>query len=811
MRPPFSRTLFLGALLAVTGCDQEMISLDSGTTSSLTVRAYVDANGNGTYDAGTDEGVASATITAAGPGGATTATTGADGVATFPALTPGGYELSIAGAAPTGTVLATATTPVVAAPFRGVALTAEFRYSLLAGSISGRLYRDDNESGEYEAEADLPAAGIELMLFEGAVAPEAPPESAAQGVAIRTTTTDADGTFSFDILRPGTYTLQVNPLETMDIVGGATQVVTVGAGVEVSLGVVFEGTLLISVADARNAPEGQTVTIQGIVTWHPTFDNRTYFLQDETGGLSTFDFNRPDIEIGDRIQITGTRGAFRGEVQVSPILTLENLGIAGEPDPRQVTGMETNDGTVAGQLVTIDATVQSVEVQSFGTQRIILRDGTGTDFPVRADNRTGVTEDLWTVGEVFGVTGVVGTDDRDDLAHRIEVRSPADLAEGGSVVPIADARAMVGETVVVQGVITWQNQWDDRIFFFQDATGGLSSFFSGAPTLQRGDIVRIQGGISAFRGETQISPSSLQVLGNVAVPAPRGVTAAQINAGTAQGELVTITGILQTVEEVSFGSQNVTIRDGAGTDFSVFVDNRTGVSTGDWPAVGSTVRVTGVLGTDDRNDPAPRIELRDINDLVVGTAGQLSIAEARAMDGATVILEGVVTWQTEWDGRIYFFQDATAGISTFHSGAPDLNEGDRVRVTGEVSTFRGETQIGSITDLTVLGNEAVPTPRPVTGEQINHGLFQGELVVASGTLLTVTELSFGTQSVAVQDTGGTSFVVYVDNRTGMSAADWPALGSMVRVMGVLGTDDRNEPARLETRRPGDVTTIPATN
>ena len=415
------------------------------------------------------------------------------------------------------------------------------------------------------------------------------------------------------------------------------------------------------------------------------------------------------------------------------------------------------------------------------------------------------------MGEVFGVTGVVGTDDRDDLAHRIEVRSPADLAEGGSVVSIADARALAGETVVLQGVITEQNQWDDRVFFFQDATGGISAFFSGAPTLQRGDVVRIQGDIGAFRGETQISPSSLQVLGNVAVPAPRGVTAAQINAGTAQGELVTITGILQTVEEVSFGSQNVTIRDGAGTDFSVFVDNRTGVSTGDWPAVGSTVRVTGVLGTDDRNDPGPRIELRDTNDLVVGTAGQLSIAEARAMDGATVIVEGVVTWQTEWDGRIYFFQDATAGISTFHSGAPDLNEGDRIRVTGEVSSFRGETQIGSITDLTVLGNEAVPTPRMVTGDQINSGLFQGELVSASGTLLTVTELGFGTQSVTVQDAGGTSFVVYVDNRTGMSAADWPALGSMVRVMGVLATDNRNEPARLETRRPGDVTTLPAAN
>jgi hypothetical protein len=43
------------------------------------------------------------------------------------------------------------------------------------------------------------------------------------------------------------------------------------------------------------------------------------------------------------------------------------------------------------------------------------------------------------------------------------------------------------------------------------------------------------------------------------------------------------------------------------------------------------------------------------------------------------------------------------------------------------------------------------------------------------------------------------------------AADWPALGSTVRVVGVLGTDDRDQDEgrgpRIENRNAGDVSVI----
>lgn len=810
MRRSCSRLSILAALLSSFACDQEMITLDSGTPASLSVRAYVDVNGNGIFD-GSDTGIGSATITVSGEGADQSTTTDNAGLANFAALLPGSYTLSISGASPEGAVLTSATNPVVAAPFRGGALSAEFRYAQLPGSIGGRLFRDDNASGAYEAEFDLPAAGIQITLSDGQ--PAAAGAASSSQVVIAQLDTDADGAFLFDVLRPGTYTLEVSPLETMEIVGGATQTVTVGPGAAVPIEVLFTGTLLISMADARNAPDGQTVTIEGVVTYHPTFDNRTYFLQDETAGLSVFDFNRPDIVIGDRIQITGTRGAFRGEIQVSPIITLENLGNVGEPEPRRVTGADINAGTFAGQLVVIDGTVQVIDVGSFDNQDVTLRDASGTDFMVRADSRTGVLPGAWTVGSVFAVSGVLGTDDRNDLPHRIEVRSTDDVVAGGTKISIASARGMAGETVVIQGIVTWQNaDIGNRVFFFQDASGGISAFFSAAPMMNRGDLIQIEGEIGAFRGETQISPDDLIVLGNGAIPSPRGVSGADINGGVAQGELVTVTGTLQSVTELSFGNQDVVVRDGAGTDFHVFVDSRNGVVAGDWPALSSTVRVTGVLGTDDRDTPGPRIELRDIDDIVVGTPGQTSIAEARQMVGSTVIIEGIVTWQTQWDSRVFFFQDDSGGLSAFESTAPALNEGDRLRLTGDISQFRGETQIGSVTDFVVVGGGVAPPARMVSSAQVNDGLFQGELVEVTGTLISVTELSFGNQDVVVQDVTGTNVSIFVDSRNGMSTGDWPATGTMVMVKGVLGTDNRNDPGpRIEVRSTADVTTVPPAN
>ncbi|MBT8403676.1 MAG: hypothetical protein KJP18_07465 [Gemmatimonadetes bacterium] len=798
MRRSFPRVLAVAALLALVGCDEESITLATGSPSTLTVRAYVDTNGDGVWTAGVDEPIASVTITATSTSGGAggDATTGAEGQATLEGLLPGSYEVQFGGTMPTGSALSTAANPVVVAPFRGAALETEFRFTWFPASITGRLFRDDDDSGDFDPAADLPAAGIGMALYAG---------STATGTPIATLQTSADGAYAFMGLRPGTYTVEVDALETMEIVGGTTQTLMLAPEQAASLPVLFTGTLRVDVADARAAADGQTVTIRGVVTWQAQWDSRSYFLQDGTAGINVFDFDGPDLQIGEEIEITGTRGAFRGELQVSPVVALENFGDVGEPTPRAVTGDEINAGMFQGELVTIDGIVQAVDlVNNFGTHVVTVTDGAGTTFSIYVDNRTGVDAGDWSVGSTYGLTGVLGFDERDALPSRLEVRFAEDLQLGGSALSIADARTRDGESVVIQGVISWQANWDDRVFFLQDATGGISVFFGGAEALQRGDVVQIRGTIGAFRGEVQMSPQSVTVVGSGPAPSPRGVTGAEINAGSFQGELVTVTGELVSVNVLSFDNQDVTIRDAAGTEFSVYVDSRTGLGSGAWPAPGATVRVTGVIGNDDRNDPAARVEARGTEDLVVATAGQISVAEARSMDGMTVTIEAVVTWQTSWDSRVYFFQDGTGGMSAFQNGAPNLNRGDRVRITGTVGSFRSEVQM-SPDVVTVIGGGPPLAPRVVPAAAVNAGLYQGELVQVSGTLVNVETLSFDNQEVTVRDAAGGMATIYVDSRNGVLPAAWPAPGASVTVTGTLGTDDRlDQPYRIELRDAADL-------
>ncbi|MBT8336127.1 MAG: hypothetical protein KJO11_05945, partial [Gemmatimonadetes bacterium] len=93
MRRSFPRVLAVAALLALVGCDEESITLATGSPSTLTVRAYVDTNGDGVWTAGVDEPIASVTITATSTSGGAggDATTGAEGQATLEGLLPGSY------------------------------------------------------------------------------------------------------------------------------------------------------------------------------------------------------------------------------------------------------------------------------------------------------------------------------------------------------------------------------------------------------------------------------------------------------------------------------------------------------------------------------------------------------------------------------------------------------------------------------------------------------------------------------------------------------------------------------------------------
>lgn len=95
------------------------------------------------------------------------------------------------------------------------------------------------------------------------------------------------------------------------------------------------------------------------------------------------------------------------------------------------------------------------------------------------------------------------------------------------------------------------------------------------------------------------------------------------------------------------------------------------------------------------------------------TDNSVSVAHLRAQeDGSTAAIEGVVTVLPGVLGSQYFYiQDDSAGIQvySYRKDFPDLETGDRVRITGEKSTSRGEARIKTTTqeDMYVVssGNE----------------------------------------------------------------------------------------------------------
>lgn len=601
-----SRSFLLSAIaLGLVACTDKMITLSEGTNSTLSVRVYVDADGDGAFDAAADVAISGVTVSTTGTADLSD-TTGADGVASFE-LAPGSYTLAVAGDVPTGAVLATATNPVAVAQFQGGTLTSEFRYSFIPGILAGVVFRDEDANGVFDAGTDTPAGGLSLTLLSGTD-------------TVGTGATATDGTFMFTTLRPGDFSLVITPFPTITLVGGNSVAVTISPDAQTNLEIEFTGNLVIPVADARNAADGDAVAIEGVVSWQAQFRTTLdAFMQDGSAGMTLFDFNQPAVTIGDSIRVVGRKGTFRGEVQIDSVFTLEVLANVGEPTATLVTAADINAGSFQSQFVTIDGTVDSLTADFFDNARVYLTDGAGDTFVAESDSRTGVASTDWAVGLLYTVNGVLGSDDRDALQYRLETRSIDDLIAGGSAVTVAEARMMVGQEVTVEATLTWQAEWQTGRLegFMQDGTAGIALFDFGVdPTgLQRGDRLRIRGTVSAFRGEVQLGNSTVfSVVGTDPLPTPRAVTAAEINAPMFQGELVTITGTADSVQADFFDNARVFMTDGAGDTFVVESDSRSGIVSADW-VVGNSYTVTGLLGFDDRDGIPARLEVRDANDM----------------------------------------------------------------------------------------------------------------------------------------------------------------------------------------------------
>jgi hypothetical protein len=174
---------------------------------SISGRAYVDMNGNGTRDGG-DIDLSGVAIALSGASSANTNT--AAGAFSFTPLAGGSYSVGAPSTA-SGYLLASAASVAVTLPAGGSG-TAEFRY--LPGGITGRAYVDLNKNGVRDA-GDVDLSGVAIAL---------------SGASSANTNTAA-GAYSFMQLAGGAYSVGAPSTASGYLLASAASVaVTLPAG-----------------------------------------------------------------------------------------------------------------------------------------------------------------------------------------------------------------------------------------------------------------------------------------------------------------------------------------------------------------------------------------------------------------------------------------------------------------------------------------------------------------------------------------------------------------------------------------------------
>ena len=413
-----------GALLALAACDEA--AAPAGTPGDVSVRAYVDRDASGSFTTG-DSSLAGVQVTAtpseATGGESRTATTNSGGIATFEDVPPGSYTIAVTGGEPVGAVLTTNPAPTVGVSFQGtVTGSAEFRYSFFPGTVSGRIFRDDDASGGYST-GDVVGAGltVNLRADTGATAP---------GAIVATTTTDAAGAFTFTLLAPGSYWVELeNPTTISYGAAGALRRVTVGPQGTISVPAIFTGSLVSPIAEVRGRTLGSSVAVVGRLTVAPgSFTsasggvngvNSELWVQDATGGIAVFPYateNTLGLALGDSVQVSGALSSFAGQLQIGNPVVINKRASGAVPAPRVISGAQLIARTYEGQLVQVQGfTVTSVQTGTATSFNVTGTSPDGQTFVLRITGPTtsgvivqnsGLTRADFVVGQRYNVTGI---------------------------------------------------------------------------------------------------------------------------------------------------------------------------------------------------------------------------------------------------------------------------------------------------------------------------------------------------------------------------------------------------------------------
>ncbi|MEX1003223.1 MAG: T9SS type A sorting domain-containing protein [Crocinitomicaceae bacterium] len=301
----------------------------------------------------------------------------------------------------------------------------------------------------------------------------------------------------------------------------------------------------------------------------------------------------------------------------------------------------------------------------------------------------------------------------------------------------ADSPEM-GNYVETSGVVTAVNPGVG--YWIQDGEGAFTGVYvkDAANTPSRNDSVTVQGQVEEFFNATQIInvvSHTLEPTPTV-VPNPTLVSSAQINTEEEwEGVLIEAQNAECVNTNAGFGMWTINTNPGTAADSALVDDDLYSFN----PMLGA---VYGVTGIGHYSFSERKILPRDINDIAGAGSGIVSIYDIQyttdvlgnsPYNGSVVTTKGVVTgvFQIGSDVDRFFIQDgdgAWNGIFVYENGYT-VALGDSITVTGEVLEFNGLTEIGYVSDVTILNSgNTLPTPANVTNATVGDEEWEGVLV-----------------------------------------------------------------------------------
>ncbi len=393
---PSGVTLSTPIQTATVAADQTASDVNFGEIPSITGTAFADSNGNGQLDSG-EHGIASLTVfvdidgTGAPDASNPSTTTDANGAYSFSGLAAGSYTVRVV--APTNTSFAAASQ---AANVTAGQTASSLNFAEIP-SIVGTVFNDANANGTLDS-GEAGVAGRTVFLdIDGTGAPDATNVS---------TTTDANGNYTFLGLASGSYTVrEVVPSGVTATTQARTVTVTSGQSASnVNFGEelpAITGTVFTDLNGNGQFDTGD----QGVA-------GRTVFL--DVDGSGAPDATNPSTTTDSLGKFSFT-GVAAGSYTVREVLPA-NVSLSTPTQSITVTAGQTTSGVNLGEFPSIVGTVfadangngalDTTETGVAGRTVFLDIDGSGTPDASNPSTTTDATGRYWFSGIAAGTYNV---------------------------------------------------------------------------------------------------------------------------------------------------------------------------------------------------------------------------------------------------------------------------------------------------------------------------------------------------------------------------------------------------------------------